>query len=248
MTFPVTEVLTSLVGIVFYRRFLESDYVRKPGNILQNQEEIARKPSKPGIVITIAREHGSSGKQIGKIVAERLGIPFYYKEMVALAAHESGLDREFISNLHKNAPDVLREMYLSSHPVQMAIMAQANIIRKIADNGSCVIVGRAADYVLKDYENVIRVFIHAPKSYRIKRVMEVYGDTPAEAHRNLRRSDKARAAYYWHISGRRWADGRHYNLSVDSSVGVEETADLIMAYIRKRGNRISEQAPVGVLP
>ena len=78
---------------------------------------------------------------------------------------------------------------------------------------------------------MIRIFIHAPKPYRIKRVMEVYGDTPAEARRNLRRSDKARAAYYRHISGRRWADGRHYNLSVDSSVGVQETADLILAYI-----------------
>ena len=231
LTFPVTEVLTSLVGVVFYRQFLESDYVRKTPDILLEQHEIALKPSKPGVIITIAREHGSSGKQIGKLVAERLGIPFYYKEMVALAAHESGLDREFISNLHKNAPDVLRELYLSSHAVQMAIAAQAKIIRKIADNGSCVIVGRAADYVLRDYENVIRVFVHAPKRYRIGRVMEVYGDTLQQARRNIHRSDKARAAYYRHISGRRWADGRHYQLSVDSSVGVQETANLIVSYV-----------------
>lgn len=231
LTFPVTEVLTSLVGIIFYRQFLESNYVRKTTDILLEQEEVALKPSKPGIIITIAREHGSSGKQIGKLVAEQLGIPFYYKEMVALAAHESGLDREFISNLHKNAPDVLRELYLSSHAVQMAIMAQAKIIKKIADNGSCVIVGRAADSVLEHYENVIRIFVHAPKPYRMKRVMEIYGDTPAEARRNIHRSDKARAAYYKHISGRRWTDGRHYNLSVDSSVGVQETANLILSYV-----------------
>ena len=231
LTFPVTEVLTSLVGVVFYRQFLESDYVRKTPDILLEQHEIALKPSKPGVIITIAREHGSSGKQIGKLVAEQLGIPFYYKEMVALAAHESGLDREFISNLHKNAPDVLRELYLSSHAVQMAIAAQAKIIRKIADNGSCVIVGRAADYVLRDYENVIRVFVHASKRYRIGRVMEVYGDTLQQARRNIHRSDKARAAYYRHISGRRWADGRHYQLSVDSSVGMQETANLIVSYV-----------------
>ena len=231
LTFPVTEVLTSLVGVVFYRQFLESDYVRKTPDILLEQHEIALKPSKPGVIITIAREHGSSGKQIGKLVAEQLGIPFYYKEMVALAAHESGLDREFISNLHKNAPDVLRELYLSSHAVQMAIAAQAKIIRKIADNGSCIIVGRAADYVLRDYENVIRVFVHAPKRYRIGRVMAVYGDSLQQARRNIHRSDKARAAYYRHISGRRWADGRHYQLSVDSSVGVQETANLIVSYV-----------------
>ena len=93
LTFPVTEVLTSLVGMVFYRQFLESDYVRKTPDILLEQHEAALKPSKSGVIITIAREHGSSGKQIGKLVAEQLGIPFYYKEMVALAAHESGLDQ-----------------------------------------------------------------------------------------------------------------------------------------------------------
>ena len=231
LTFPVTEVITTAVGFLFYRQFLDSDYVRTPAALPLDSGEIALKPSQPGVIITIAREHGSSGKQIGKLVAERLGIPFYYKEMVALAAHESGLDREFISDIHKNAPDVLRELYLNSSAVRMAIAAQAKIIRKIADNGSCVIVGRSADYVLRDREDVVRVFIHAPKTYRIKRVMEVYGDSPKDARRNIHRSDKARAAYYRHISGRRWADGRHYNLSVDSSIGIQETADLIVAYV-----------------
>ena len=231
LTFPVTETITTAVGFLFYRRFLDSDYVRMPAVLPTDGGENALKPSKPGVIITIAREHGSSGKQIGKLVAERLGIPFYYKEMVALAAHESGLDREFISDIHKNSPDVLRELYLSSGAVRMAIAAQAKIIRRIADNGSCVIVGRAADYVLRDREDVIRVFIHAPKKYRIKRVMEVYGDSLKEARKNIRRSDKARSVYYRHISGRRWADGRHYNLSVDSSIGIQETAELVLSYI-----------------
>ena len=196
----------------------------------------ALKPSKPGVIITIARQHGSSGKQIGKAVAEKLGIPFYYKEMIALAAHESGLDREFISDIHKNSPDVLRDLYLSTHVVQQAIQAQDKIIRKIADNGSCVIVGRAAGYVLRDYENVVRVFIHAPKQYRINRVMEIYGDSLNEAKRNIRRSDKARAAYYRHISGRRWEDGKCYHVVLDSSVGIEETAEMIVKYVAESGN------------
>ncbi len=121
--------------------------------------------------------------------------------------------------------------HLSSHAVQRAIKAQDRIIREIAANGSCVIVGRAADYVLKDHENVVRVFVHAPLRYRIGRVMEVYGDTPDEAKRNIRRSDRARASYYRHISGRRWGDAKHYELSVDSSVGVEKTADIILQYV-----------------
>lgn len=237
LTFPVTETITSMVGGVYYRQFLAKDYVKNERQEDTAMEAVpALKPSKPGVIITIARQHGSSGKQIGKAVAEKLGIPFYYKEMIALAAHESGLDREFISDIHKNSPDVLRDLYLSTHVVQQAIQAQDKIIRKIADNGSCVIVGRAAGYVLRDYENVVRVFIHAPKQYRINRVMEIYGDSLNEAKRNIRRSDKARAAYYRHISGRRWEDGKCYHVVLDSSVGIEETAEMIVKYVAESGN------------
>ena len=232
LTFPVTELITSLVGMLYYRQFLSKDYVRTEKPILSvDGEEIALKPSHPGVIITIAREHGSSGKQIGKLVAQKLGIPFYYKEMIALAAHESGLDREFISDIHKNSPDVLRDLYLSSLVVGYAIKAQNQIIKKIADNGSCVIVGRAADHVLKDYDNVVRVFVRAPKEYRIGRLMEVYGDSQKEAKRNIRRSDKARASYYRHISGKRWGDAENYELTVDSSAGIEKTSEIIIEYI-----------------
>ena len=262
LTYPVTEVITSLTGAYFYRQFLSKDYVWETEasggkNITDvtadthisaatagadstgshdnidnlDNPDIALKPSKPGVIITIAREHGSSGKQIGKCVANALGIPFYYKEMIALAAKESGLNREFISDIHKNSPDIMRDLYLSSNAVQYAIKAQDAIIREIAENGSCVIVGRAADYILKDYDNVVRIFIHAPQDYRIQRVMDVYGDTPKEARVNIERSDKARASYYEHISGTHWGDARNYELTVDSSDGVEKTAQFIVRYI-----------------
>ncbi len=94
-----------------------------------------------------------------------------------------------------------------------------------------MIVGRASDHVLKDYDNVVRVFIHAPKEYRIGRVMEVYGDSLKEAKRNIRRSDKARASYYRHISGKRWGDANNYELTVDSSAGIEKTSEIIMQYV-----------------
>ena len=95
-------------------------------------------------------------------------------------------------------------------------------------------MGRAADYVLRNYDNVIRVFIHAPLEYRIGRVMEVYGDTPDEARRNVRRSDKARASYYRHISGKRWGEAENYELTVDSSVGVEKAAEAILGFVSAR--------------
>ncbi|MDO5402009.1 MAG: MATE family efflux transporter [Eubacteriales bacterium] len=229
LTFPVTEIVTSIAGYIFYRQFLDAEYVksRKP-EIPVLGSVPALQASKPGVIITIARQHGSAGKQIGRLAAQQLHIPFYYKEMIALAAHESGLDMEFISDIHRNSPDVLRDLYLSTGAVHHAIDAQRKIIRKIADNGSCVIVGRAADYVLSDYDNVIRVFIHAPKEYRIKRVMEIYNDTPAEAKRNINRSDKARSAYYRYISGKHWGDGENYQLVLDSSVGIDKAVEMIV--------------------
>lgn len=184
-----------------------------------------------GVIITIAREHGSSGKQIGKMIAERLGIPFYYKEMTALAAQESGLDKEFVSDLNANSPTLMHDLYLSTNVVQQAVIAQEKVIRKIADSGSCVIVGRAADYVLRDYPDVLRIFIYAPKEYKRRRVMEVYGDNPDQADKNIRRSDEARAAYYKTISGNTWGDRRNYELLVDSSVGLDTCATIICDYI-----------------
>lgn len=154
---------------------------------------------------------------MGRRVAEKLNIPFYYKEVAALAAEESGLNREFISDINANSPQLLHELYLSTSVVQHAITAQEQIIHKIADQGSCVIVGRAADYVLRTYDNIVRIFIYAPEEYRIGKVMEVYGDTKGEAIKNIHRSDEARAAYYHSISSLRWGEAHNYDFLLDSA-------------------------------
>lgn len=234
LTFPVTEVVTTLVGFYFYRQFLEHPYTQNVSQI--ESKDLVIKKSKPGVIITIAREHGSSGKQIGKLVAERLNIPFYYKEMTVLAAQESGLDKEFVSNINENSPSILHELYLSTKVVQHAIVAQAKVIRKIAEYGSCVIVGRAADYVLKDNKDVVRIFIYAPEEYRIQRIMEVYGDTREEAMNFIKKSNDARAAYYQNISGHTWGDRKHYDLLIDASCGLEETANIIIQYVNAKSN------------
>lgn len=232
LTYPVTDSVVTIAGAILTRRFF-----RNPYPTLRKQKEQGKaviRPSHPGPIITIAREHGSSGKQVGALVAEKLHIPFYYKETTALAAQESGLDQEFISNLNQSAPEYRRELYLSSHPVQQAVAAQARVIQRVAQEGSCVIVGRAADYVLREHPDVLRIFVYSPEEYRIGRVMEVYGDTREEAVRNIRRSDEARGAYYRSISGHDWGDRRQYDLMVDSSVGVETTAQVILQYLKAR--------------
>ncbi len=230
---PIADLLAMLVTAgLTVAFFMGIKRMAAKSSATNGQDSTVIKPSKEGVIITIARQHGSSGKQIGKIVAEKLEIPFYYKEMTALAAQESGLDKEFISDINANSPDVLRSLYLSCEVVQQAITAQDKIIRKIADNGSCLIVGRAADYVLRNYKDVVRIYIYAPEEYRVKRIMEVYGDSEEEAKKNLRRSDKARAAYYANISAQKWGDSKNYDLCVDSSIGVEQSADLIVSYVQ----------------
>lgn len=128
--------------------------------------------SKEGVIITISRMHGTRGKYIGELVAKKLNIPYYYKELTAIAAKESGLDKEFISKLNQEG-DVLHDLYLTTAPVKYAIEAQEKVIKKIAQKGSCVIVGRAADYVLRNNKNLVRIFIYASEDYRVKSVMEI---------------------------------------------------------------------------
>lgn len=230
---PIADFIAMMVAVsltVAYMRTLKVETVTK-------EQDVVIKASKKGVIITIAREHGSLGKQIGRIVAERLEIPFYYKEMTALAAQESGLDKEFISNLNANSPTIMHDLYLSTDVIQQAVIAQDKVIRKIADHGSCVIVGRAADYVLREYADIVRIFIYAPKEIKIQRVMEVYGDSREAAVKNIRRSDEARAAYYKNISGNTWGDRQNYELLVDSSAGLEACADVICEYIRSAKNK-----------
>ena len=225
---PIADVLAIAVTAVVMLRLWNQ---LKAEDVQPGAERPILQSSRPGVIVTIAREHGTAGKRIGQLVAEKLGIPCYYKEMTALAAQESGLAREFISGINSDENAAMRELYLSTSAVQQAVIAQDKAINMIADMGACVIVGRAADYVLRNRENVVRIFIHAPKPYRVKKVMEMYGDTEQESRKNIARSDSARGTYYKSISGHVWGDPHQYELSVDSSMGPEKTAELICNYI-----------------
>lgn len=230
---PIADFIAMIVSATLTVAFMQSMKTEQT----KKQDEAVLKPSKQGVIITIGREHGSSGKQIGKLVAEKLGIPFYYKEMTALSAQESGLDKEFISNINANSPAMLHSLYLSTEVVQQAIIAQDKVIRKIADEGSCVIVGRAADYVLHEYKNIVNIFVYAPTEYRVQRIMQVYGDNLEEARKNIRRSDEARAAYYKSISGQSWGNQHNYDLLIDSSIGIESSAEVIYQYVMSTKNK-----------
>lgn len=226
---PIADVLAILVTFTVMARVWKE---LAHGNKIQ-EPVAAIRPSRQGTIITIAREHGSAGKRIGQLTARRLDIPCYYKELVAIAAQESGLAQEFISGINSDENAIMRELYLTTDPVKRAIVAQEKAIRRIADAGSCVIIGRSADYVLRGYENVVRIFIYAPMDYREKKVMEMYGDSLEAAKKSISRSDAARAAYYKSISGQEWGEPHGYELCIDASVGEDAAADLICDYVRR---------------
>lgn len=211
-------------------------YLRRLGrNIKTATSDIKIEKSHPGVIITIARQHGSQGKKIGELVAKRLNIPYYYKEITALAAKESGLDKQYINKVNSNdGEEISQELYLTTSPAKYAIEAQDAVLKEIAKQGSCVIVGRAADYVLRDQTQLLRIFIYAPVDYRAKNIMSMYGDDEKSALKNLERADKNRANYYEMIAGQKWGDPENYDLCIDASLGKEKVAELICDLAEKR--------------
>ena len=188
------------------------------------------------VVVTIAREFGSGGREIGRLVAERLGIPFYDKELVAVAARESGFEEKFIREFdEKRHTSLLYNLYMSAampSVYDQAQIAQANAIKMIAEKGPCVIVGRAADYVLQNVVPCVRVFIHAPIDQRIKRVQEEYGEVTPNPEQHVRKKDSERAAYYNFMSHSQWGKTENYHITFDSSIGCEKCAELLEVYVR----------------
>ena len=193
---PIADCLGMFLTIALIINFFKNLDIE---NTEIEQKNIYLKKSHPGVIITISRTHGTKGKKIAKLVAQKLNIPYYDKEITALVAKESGLDKEFISNI-SNSNKRLYDLYLTTSPVKYAIEAQEKIIKKIALNGSCVIVGRASDYVLRNNDKVIKIFIYAPLDYRIKNIMKMYNDSLESAKKNIALSDKNRANYYEIIS------------------------------------------------
>ena len=196
------------------------------------------------IYITIGREFGSGGREIGKKVAQALGIPYYDKELLAVAAKESGLSREFLQSYDENPTNsFLYSLVMGQQNLltgvqgttveQLAAKAQRDAVLSVAEQGSCVIVGRCADYILRDKPGLVRVFVCADWDKRLERVCERDGVSRKEAEEKLRRVDKARASYYSFHTDRKWGEAESYDLCVRSSLrGTQAAADLIVQFCK----------------
>ena len=197
-------------------------------------------------VITIGRQFGSAGREIGEKVADYFGIKCYDKDLLTRAAKESGFCEEMIQNhderptnsfLYNLVMDTYSFGYNNSSFVDMPIshkvfLAQFDAIKKIADEGPCVIVGRCADYALADRSNVVDLFIYANESCKIKRIMEKYELNENKARDMIIKKDKQRQSYYNYYSSKKWGRADSYDLCINSSVlGVEGTVKLIAQYV-----------------
>ena len=198
-------------------------------------------------LVTISREYGSGGRIIGKLVAEKLGVPFYDKEIIDLAVEESGFSREMIESAELKAKSSFAYSLASTVSFGESVsggslsvneklfLAQFDVIKKIGDSGEGVIVGRCADYVLRETPGVTNVFIYSEMEERIKRCVEVYGDDPAKVKQTIDTYDKARQNYYNYHTCQKWGDYRNYNLIINSyCISEEEAADLIVSYVQNR--------------
>ena len=208
---------------------------RKKRGYNQAENKLRKAGSAMNRIITISREFGSGGRTIGKQVAERLGIPCYDQELIETIAQESGLTKEFIA---EHGEYTKRGGWLANAFADRSInglsaqdyiwTVQKKIILDVAEKGPCVIIGRCADYILKDKADLLKVFIHASVENRAKRIVEKYGDSAEAPEKRLRDKDIRRSSYYHYYTDVEWGICKNYDIALDSGiVGIDRCVDMI---------------------
>ncbi len=197
-------------------------------------------------VITIARGYGSGGRTIGQMLSEKLGIPYYDRDLLRLASDDSGINQELFAKadekikkslLYRIAKNVYKGELIPPDSDDFVsndnlFNYQAKIIKELANTESCIIIGRCADYVLKDNPNVVRVFVHAPQEDCINTLKEMTGKSEKELEKQITSIDKHRAEYYKYYTGRNWEDAKNYDLCLNSSnLGFEKCVEIVKSYL-----------------
>jgi len=183
-------------------------------------------------VITISRQFGSGGRTIGKELAERLGVPCYDQELIEMFANKSGFSAQHIAELNEESTKggILpgRESRVERSLQYSLWQKQRDVILELAEKEPCVIVGRCADYVLRDREDTLRVYIHADKEKRAKRIVEVYGEREDAPLKRIADKDKRRISYYESFTPNKWGDAENYHITLDSGeLGIETCVKLL---------------------
>ncbi len=184
-------------------------------------------------IITISREFGSGGRTIGKMVAEKLGIPCYDAEIIQKMADETGFAPDYVKEAGEYSPGSFLSAAFSNRmfgPTNEDILwqHQYRVITELAEKGPCIIVGRCADYILEDKADCLKVFIHADLEFRAKRIVEVYGERAESPEERIKDKDKRRAAYHRFYTNMKWGYAQNYDLTLNSGVlGIDNCVDII---------------------
>lgn len=186
-------------------------------------------------IITISREFGSGGRTIGKRVAEQIGIPCYDNELLMKIAEESGFQENYIKEAGEYAPggflsNIFSHQGATPNNADYLWHIQYKIITELAEKSPCVIVGRCADYILKDKANCLKVFIHADVTFRAERIVKVYGEWEQSPEQRIREKDKRRAAYHRFYTDMKWGHAQNYDLTLNSgTLGIDQCVVIIKA-------------------
>jgi len=240
---PVADGLSFLLSVCFLRQEIKN--LNKWHSTIENEddEEEIVNVSNRGVVITISREYGSGGRYVGRLVAEKMGIGFYDKKIVKQLSKELGFLEEYIENIEQKREDLdsfNNGYYAGLSNADVLYLKEAEIIKDLAKS-SCVIVGRCADYVLKEKESVIKIFIYSRMEDKIKRATKYYGVSKKEASSVINKINKLRRKHYKFYTGDDWDDKSHYDLCINSDIlGGEKTADLICDFIKEKINDKSD--------
>ena len=184
------------------------------------------------LTVTIGRQNGSGGREVGKVLADRLGVECYDRTVIEKTADRMGIPVEDAERMEERARTGSNLFFGGIPTANPLFVVQSDVIRSLASKGQCVFVGRCADYVLKDLPNVVHVFIWAEKEFRIERAIRIDGLTRAKAEESIVKIDRRRANYYNYHSSEKWGRAENYHLSIQSSyVGIDNAVELIRMYI-----------------
>ena len=184
------------------------------------------------VISCIGRQYGSGGRFIGKLLAEKLNIPCYDKEIIIESTKKSELNPTVVETNDEVPNSFMYSAFQNGLPInQQVFLAQFDAIKDLADKGSCVIVGRCADYILEDRDNVVSIFITAPIEERIKRAVQFYNFDSNKALKAIKKVDKKRRDYYNFYTNRKWGDASNYDLTLNSKIGIDKCVDVIVKYV-----------------
>lgn len=199
--------------------------------------------SAPYKVIVIGRQYGSGGHDIGKELAGKLGFAFYDNEIIQMTAGSTGYTPKFVQDHEENMTnsflyDLISQMYIYSDtqeaPRDAIFESEGEVIRSLADQGNCIILGRCADYFLRDRHDCLKVYLHAPEDYRVKRIMDTENLTEEDARQKVRRMDRRRSDNYHYYTRRIWGHSKNYDLTIDTSIGAEAVEEIIRRTLELR--------------